>query len=150
MKQWLALVLVAGTLTGCGKALSPALPAPGVTARIVQPAAGAGQLQARAAATVELKATGKKGNGYTFSYALFVSKGGHKVEYTFDDTPMLEEDTSPARISNGVVKYDGKRISLNDEKAVDAALAVLRGSDAMVDDDKQKMVRTAIAALVYD
>jgi hypothetical protein len=145
MKQWLALGLVVGMLAGCGSnAYSPALRAPGASIRTVQPS------QAMAAAKIDLKVTGEKGKGYTTSYLLTVTKGAHKVEYTFDDTPMLDEDGSPARIENMAVKYDGKRISLNDVPAVEAAVAVLRGADAFVADAKQKMVRTAIRALEYD
>lgn len=145
MKQWLALGLIVGMMTGCGSnAFTPALRAPGAAIRTVAPA------QAKAAAKIELKVTGEKGKGYTTGYLLTVTKGDHKVEYTFDDTPMLDEDGSPARIENMVVKYDGKRISLNDAPAVEAAVAVLRGADAFVAEPKQKMVRTAIRALEYD
>lgn len=145
MKQWLALGLVVGLVAGCGSnSYSPALRAPGASIRTVQPA------QAKAAAKIDLKVTGEKGNGYTTGYMLSVTKGAHKVEYSFDDTPMLAEEGSPARIENMVVKYDGKRISLNDVPAVEAAVAVLRGADAFVAVANQKMVLTAIRALEYD
>lgn len=140
MKNWLMLGLVAVALAGCNAAPSS------VALRAPSSAAALGATTTK----VELKSMGMKNNGYTTRYALNVTKGGHKVEYTFDDTPELDEDTSPARIENMAVKLDGKAVSLNDSDGIDAVVAVLRGADAAVPEAKQKMVRTAIGALQYD
>lgn len=136
MKKLLIGTLAIACLAGCGTAPVASVSPKGATAAT-----------ASAHDKADLKVL--KQSSYTATYLLTVKSGDMYIEYTFADTPLNDEPTSPARIDIVTLDVNGKALDSEDFELGKKVANAVAAAAKSLDKKYEKMLTTAAGAITY-